>query len=64
MDIEPLPITSFLQISFSWSKTREMLDKLLNLYRGLTQFSFVCVDKGKWQHLISSGINQTQRSKP
>ena len=36
-----------------------------NLYRGLTQFSFVFVAKGKWQHLIiSSGINQTQRSKP
>ena len=29
MDIEPLPITSFLQTSFSQGKTREMLDKLV-----------------------------------
>ena len=29
MDIEPLPITSFLQTSISHGKTREMLDKLV-----------------------------------
>ena len=28
MDIEPLPITLFLQTSFSQGKTCEMLDKL------------------------------------
>ena len=61
MDIEPLPITSFLQTSFSWKKRAKCWT---NLYRGLTQFSFVCAAKGKWQHLISSDINQTQRSKP
>ena len=56
MDIEPLPITSFLQTSFSRRKTREMLDTLFEDWHNSISFALLIK--------ISSGINQTQRSKP
>ena len=42
MRIEPLPITSFLQTSFSRRKTREI----------------VCVAKGKWQYSSNNNDNK------
>ena len=61
MDIEPLTITSFLQKSFSRRKTREMFDKLVEDWHNSISSAML---KENCQHLISTGINQTKRSKP
>ena len=53
MRIEPLPITSFLQTSFSRRKTREMLYKLVEDWH-----NSVSTAQGKWQYLSNNNNNK------